>query len=59
MVAATQTTTVMMYNALYFLITNPEKLKICRAEVRKYVEEARLKDTTDSEWTTTLSYDNL
>lgn len=36
MIAATQTTTLLMYNALYFLITNPDKLKICREEISKY-----------------------
>lgn len=59
MVAATQTTTVMMYNALYFLITNPEKLQICRQEVSKYLDKVQVKDKTESEWISHLSYDNL
>lgn len=49
----------MLYNALYFLITNPDKLKICRQEVRQYIHQEQKEDASNPDWHSALTYDNL
>ena len=49
----------MLYNALYFLITNPEKLKICREEVVNHIHQGQQKDSSNPDWNSALTYDNL
>ena len=49
----------MLYNALYFLITNPDKLKICRQEVLKHIHQYQKGDASNPDWSSALTYDNL
>lgn len=55
MVAATQTTTMLLYNTIYHLTINPEIAKTARDEVHQLLNGP----ATDANWTRILAYDEL
>lgn len=59
LIASTQTTSVMLYNALYYLICNQEQRQKCTDDINQLLTEVHDPSEKEINWVEVLKYENL